>query len=80
MNLQVNQRQEAGLHKTKRKEDFSYILLEASPVDKKDRLVVAKGEGLGMGMQWEDVIHERDDQQGPTIQPRELYSMSHDKP
>ena len=43
-------------------------------MDIENRLVVAKGEGVGGGMEWEVK------QQGPTVQHRELYSISYDKP
>ena len=56
-------------------------------MDQKNRLVVAKGEGVREGVEWEvgtsrykTVIHGGNKQQGPTAEHRELYSMSCDKP
>ena len=48
---------------------------------------VAKGEGAwgkgGLGdwcQQMQAIIYRMDKQQGPTVQHRELYSVSYDKP
>ena len=50
-----------------------------------NRLVVAKGdEGQGRdgvwGQQMQTVMYRMDKQQGPTVQHKELYSVSCDKP
>ena len=48
-------------------------------------LVVAKRKGVAGGIEWEvgvsryKLLH-RVDKQGPTVQHRELYSISNDKP
>ena len=46
-------------------------------------LVVAKGEGVGEEMEWEFGVSKRkygmDKQQGPTVEHRELYSVSYNK-
>ena len=53
--------------------------------DIKNRLVVAKGEGrregLGVwGQQMQTIVYRMDKQPGPTVQHRELRSISYDKP
>ena len=54
--------------------------------DKDNRLTVAKGVGWGRdelriwGQQMQTIIYRMDKQQDPTVQHRELYSMSCDKP
>ena len=48
--------------------------------------MVAQGEGFGRGVEREagvrryELIQRVDKQQGPTVQHRELYSISYDKP
>ena len=55
--------------------------------DIENRRVVAKGqeekvkERMGVwDQQIQTITYEMDKQQGPTVQNRELYSMSYDKP
>ena len=54
--------------------------------DIENRLVVAKGEGWGRdgvgvcGQKMQASIYKMDKQQSPTVQHRELYSVSCDKP
>ena len=55
--------------------------------DIENRPVVAKGmgrlgrDGVGVcGQQMQTIIYSMDKQQGPTVEHRELYSISCDKP
>ena len=42
---------------------------------------VVRRDGLGiLGQQMQTIIYRMDKQQGPTVQHRELYSISRDKP
>ena len=54
--------------------------------DTEDRLMVAKGKtwerhGLGIwDQQRQSITYRIDKQQGPTVEHKELYSISYDKP
>ena len=64
-----------------------YMQNRSRLTDIENRPVVAKGEegweGDGMGVwdqQMQAIIYRMEKQQGPTVQHRELYSISCDKP